>query len=96
MIQPLYSYKSSKDGYNWTKHPTIDDCQDKINEIISVLNGPNNILIEKGKKVAAIEILQLIEQVCFSEEFINFRVDHGSHGERDYIITQIKERYGIE
>ena len=53
-------------------------------------------LIEKGKKVAAIEILQLIEQVCFSEEFINFRVDHGSHGERDYIITQIKERYGIE
>lgn len=37
------------------------------------------------------EVLSEIETVCFSKEWIKFRLDNGSNGERDYIINYIKE-----
>lgn len=39
------------------------------------------------------EILTMIESVCFSEEYRDFRIDRGSCGQRDLIITKIKEQY---
>jgi len=39
------------------------------------------------------EILSYIEQVCFSEEFKDYRIDYGSNGQRDLIIKFIKEKY---
>lgn len=39
------------------------------------------------------EILTLIENVCFSEEYRDFRIDEGSCGQRDLIIAKIKEQY---
>lgn len=47
-------------------------------------------------KATAREILSLIEEVCFSKEYIEFRVAYGSNGQRDLIIREIKERYNIE
>ena len=35
----------------------------------------------------------MIESVCFSEEYRDFRIDRGSNGQRDLIITKIKEQY---
>jgi len=35
----------------------------------------------------------MIESVCFSEEYHNFRIDNGSNGQRDLIIKKIKEKY---
>ena len=39
------------------------------------------------------EILTMIESICFSEEYREFRVDWGSNGQRDLIISKIKEQY---
>ena len=47
-------------------------------------------LIEKR---VAREILTMIESICFSEEYSDFRVNHGSNGERDLIISNIKTQY---
>lgn len=46
------------------------------------------------KKVAR-EILSMIETVCFSEEFRDFRVNKGSNGTRDLIMENIKNTYEI-
>jgi hypothetical protein len=48
---------------------------------------------ELTEKRVAREILTMIENICFSEEYSNFRVDEGSNGQRDLIITKIKEQY---
>lgn len=48
------------------------------------------------KRRVAREILSMIETVCFSEEFKEYRVNYGSNGERDLIIKNIKESYCIE
>lgn len=45
------------------------------------------------QREVAKEILTIIEQVCFSEEYSNFRIDNGSNGERNLIIKMIKEQY---
>lgn len=47
------------------------------------------------KKKVAREILSMIETICFSEEFREYRVDNGSNGQRDLIIENIKKTYGI-
>nr|DAP71901.1 MAG TPA: hypothetical protein [Caudoviricetes sp.] len=39
------------------------------------------------------EILTMIESICFSEEYSDFRIDRGSNGQRDLIIAKIKEQY---
>lgn len=47
-------------------------------------------LIEKR---VAIEILTIIESICFSEAYKDFRINQGSNGQRDLIISKIKEIY---
>lgn len=47
-------------------------------------------LIER--KIAR-EILTMIETICFSDEYSDFRINNGSNGERDLIISKIKEKY---
>lgn len=51
--------------------------------------------IELGERKAAREILTMIEEICFSEEYGGFRINQGSNGQRDLIITKIKERYSV-
>lgn len=51
--------------------------------------------IEIGKRIAAREILNIIEEISFSKKYAEFRCDKGSRGERDLIISRIKERYGV-
>lgn len=46
------------------------------------------------KKVAR-QILSMIETICFSEEFKEYRVNNGSNGTRNLIIENIKKTYGI-
>lgn len=41
------------------------------------------------------EVLTMIEEICFSEEYRDFRVNNGSNGQRDLIITRINEKYLI-
>ena len=36
-------------------------------------------------------ILSKIKEVCFSKEWTQFRVDNGSHGQRDYLINFIEK-----
>lgn len=47
------------------------------------------------RKSVAREILSMIETVCFSDEFSEYRVNNGSNGERDLIIDNIKKTYGV-
>ena len=42
------------------------------------------------------EILNIIERVCFSTEYVTYRVDYGSNGQRDLIIKMIKEKYDVK
>ena len=52
----------------------------------------DEIVIEK--KVAR-EILSMIEEVCFSKKFRDYRMNYGSNGERDLIIATIKDMYNV-
>ena len=52
----------------------------------------DEIIIEKR---VAREILSIIEYVCFSNKFRDYRVNYGSNGQRDFIIDAIKQRYEI-
>ena len=52
----------------------------------------NDTYIEKR---VAKEILSIIENICFSNEFREYRVNQGSNGTRDLIIKTIQERYNI-
>ncbi len=47
------------------------------------------------KKKVAREILSMIETVCFSEEFREYRVNKGSDGTRNLIVENIKKTYGV-
>ena len=48
------------------------------------------------QKITAREILNIIEEICFSEDYVNFRINQGSRGQRDLIIEKIKEKYDIK
>lgn len=52
--------------------------------------------LELGKKIAAREILNLIERICFSKQYVEFRISNGSRGTRDLIINLIKNKYDIK
>ena len=47
------------------------------------------------KKRVAREILSMIETVCFSDEFREYRINNGSDGTRDLIITKIERTYDV-
>ncbi len=36
-------------------------------------------------------VLDKIKEVCFSEEWVKFRIDNGSDGQRDFLINYIKK-----
>lgn len=36
-------------------------------------------------------VLSKINEVCFSKEWVQFRVDKGSYGQRDFLINYIKQ-----
>lgn len=48
-----------------------------------------------GKIAAAREILNLLEEVYFSSEYSELRINRGSNGTRDFILNTIKETYQI-
>lgn len=48
-----------------------------------------------AKRVAR-EILSIIEEICFSDEYQEFRINYGSNGTRDLILKTIKEKYGVK
>lgn len=37
----------------------------------------------------------MIESICFSEEYRNFRINNGTNGTRHLIIRNIKEKYDV-
>ena len=47
------------------------------------------------EKRVAREILSVIEKICFSDEFREYRINNGNNGQRDLIIKSIKERYEV-
>ena len=51
--------------------------------------------IEIGQKMADREILTMIEKICFSKEYFEYRVNYGSNGQRDLIINSIRKLYGV-
>lgn len=53
----------------------------------------SDIVTELLQRKTAREILSLIREVYFSDEYLSFRVDNGSNGTRDLIIQKIKEKY---
>lgn len=50
---------------------------------------------ELYSRITARRILSIIEQIYFSKEFREYRINHGSNGTRDLIIKTIKEDYNI-
>ena len=65
----------------------------KCNSCDEELDLDEVIFEELIERKIAREILTMIESVCFSEEYRDFRIDRGSNGQRDLIITKIKEQY---
>lgn len=51
----------------------------------------NNI---EERRVAR-EILNIIEMICFSKEYKDYRISYGSKGEIDLIISTIKDKYNV-
>lgn len=49
-------------------------------------------LIEKR---TARRILSMIEEICFSEKYKEYRIDYGSNGTRDLVIGKIREMYNV-
>lgn len=68
----------------------IKYCDNEIKGAKMIMNGEEVI-----KKRVAKEILSMIETVCFSDEFKEYRINNGSNGERDLIIENIKNIYGV-
>jgi hypothetical protein len=58
-------------------------------------NSTNKRNVTYEEKRVAREILSMIEQVCFSDEYRDYRVGYGSKGQRDLIIHMIKDTYDI-
>ena len=54
-----------------------------------------SISLEAVKQQTALEILDIINEVCFSDKYKFYRIDMGSNGQRDLIIHKIKEKYGV-
>ena len=57
--------------------------------------GMITVSVDSIEQRVAGEILDIIDEVCFSEEYREYRINYGSKGERDLVISKIKERYGV-
>ena len=51
--------------------------------------------LQLGKILAAREILNMMEEIYFSNSWAKYRADNGSHGVRDFLLAWIKEKYDI-
>ena len=56
---------------------------------------PATAYLASIEKIVARDILHLIEDVCFSEEYREFRHRYGTKGQHDLIVQTIKEKYGL-
>ena len=70
-----------------------NDIQKLKSNISGILRKKNATDKELAERKVAREILTMIEEICFSEEYKTYRLDYGTHGQRDLIITKIKEKY---
>ena len=61
----------------------------------NILKGEVMITKNIEERRVAREILNIIEAICFSEEYKEYRVNYGSRGEIDLIICTIKDRYNV-
>jgi hypothetical protein len=52
-------------------------------------------IMREAERRVATDILNIIDQVCFSKEYLEFRVGRGSNGQRDLIIRTIQDRYNV-
>ena len=54
-------------------------------------------MIDEGRieKRVAREVLTMIEKIYFSEEYKEYRINHGSNGIRDLLINSIKNLYNV-
>lgn len=59
-------------------------------EAIEALQQNNNDIVSRKA------ILSKIYEVCFSDKWLQFRVDQGSRGQRNFIIDYIKNLPTIE
>lgn len=51
--------------------------------------------LQLGKVLAAREILNMMEEIYFSNSWAEYRADKGSNGVRDFLLAWIKDKYGI-
>lgn len=47
------------------------------------------------EKRVAVDILDMIDTICFGDEYQEFRRNWGSKGQRDLIIRTIQDKYGV-
>ena len=52
-------------------------------------------LMREAERRVATDILRIIDRVCFSEGYRDFRVGWGSKGQRDLIISTIQDKYDV-
>lgn len=50
---------------------------------------------QMAERRVAREILSIIEAIYFSEEYKAYRINYGSNGQRDLIISTIKAKYNV-
>ncbi len=68
--------------------PTEEDIQAYIDAAPPVKPQPDDAISRQ-------EILNKINEVCFSEKWKEFRIDYGSNGQRDFLIDYIKQMLPI-
>ena len=47
-------------------------------------------IVSNGDCISRQTVLNKFREVCFSKEWIQFRADYGSHGQRDFLINYIE------
>lgn len=77
-----------------TKSNTVDlvkGLEDLIERQDGNMTKDENLI----KKKVARDILSIIEEIYFSEEYLDYRVNNGSNGTRDLIIEAVQSKYNI-
>lgn len=52
--------------------------------------NPVEKIVSNGDCISRQTVLNKFREVCFSKEWIQFRADYGSHGQRDFLINYIE------
>jgi hypothetical protein len=67
----------------------------KLDVKTNILRGNDMTNEQMAERRVAREILSIIEAICFSEEYRAYRVNYGSKGEIDLIISTIRAKYNV-